>query len=84
LENPLKIILEKNNLTPRMLSIATQTPVSYIYNTLSGLNPIPGRILEFFKNIGIDTAYLIKEFEEYRHHQQQKIIKEITQKGKNK
>jgi len=83
LENPLKIILEKNNVTPRMLSIATHTPISYIYNTLSGLNPIPGKVLEFLKNIGIDTAYLIKEFEEYRHQQQKKIIQEIT-KGKNK
>jgi len=81
LENPLKIILEKNNVTPRMLSIATQTPISYIYNTLSGLNPIPGRVLEFLRNIGIDTACLIKEFEEYQHQQREKIIQEIT-KGK--
>jgi len=83
LENPLKIILEKNNVTPKMLSIATQTPISYIYNTLSGLTPIPGKVLEFLKDIGIDTAYLIKEFEEYRHQQREKIIQEIT-KGKNK
>ncbi|OQA61581.1 MAG: hypothetical protein BWY41_00064 [Candidatus Atribacteria bacterium ADurb.Bin276] len=81
MENPLKTVLKENNLSPRKISIATKTPVSYIYNTLSGLNPIPGKVLEFLGNIGVDTTDLINEFEKYRHHQQQQIIEDITQKG---